>query len=67
MADKNRQVYVCSECLTASCWHGEFMCQKARTAGIVKRTVAELDAMGLEHPSNYSVAKVKAVHGSLVP
>ena len=67
MSDKNRKVYVCAECLQASCWHGEFMCNKARGANITTRTVAELDALGYEHPDNYSVAKVTAVHGGLVP
>lgn len=35
-------VTVCSACLRACCWQGEFMCDAARTAGTVKRTVAEL-------------------------
>lgn len=63
----DRKVYVCAECLTASCWHGEFMCQRSRTANIKTLTVAELDVLGREHPDNYSIEKVIAVHGELAP
>lgn len=37
-------ITVCSECLRACCWQGEFMCEKARTAGTVERTVKQLRA-----------------------
>lgn len=47
-------VIVCDACLTASCWQGSFPCEKARSAGTSERTVAELDALGREHPSHYS-------------
>jgi hypothetical protein len=45
------RVTVCDKCLQASCWHGEFMCNDARTAGTVEMTVAELAALNREHPS----------------
>lgn len=35
-------VTVCDKCLRACCWQGEFMCDDARTAGTVERTVAQL-------------------------
>jgi hypothetical protein len=57
------RVTVCDACLTASCWHGEHLCQKSRSAGLTKRTVAELDALGREHPDNYSEAKLRQVYG----
>lgn len=57
----NTLVTVCSKCLRASCWHGEFMCSESRRAGTVERTVDELDAMNLEHPSNYSAEKIRSV------
>lgn len=43
-------ITVCSECLQASCWQGEFYCDNARTAGTVEKTRAELEALALEHP-----------------
>jgi hypothetical protein len=61
---KSRRVTVCDACLTASCWHGTFQCQRARTAGTTTRTVAELDAVGAEHPSHYSATRVRAITGS---
>jgi hypothetical protein len=60
-----RPVTVCSRCLTASCWHGEYMCNDARDAGVVQKTRGELDALRLEHPDNYSDAKLLAVCGML--
>lgn len=59
-----RKVTVCEACLTASCWHGEFMCQRSGSAGTTTRTVAELDALDREHPSNYSVETVRNVCGA---
>ncbi|MEY4548961.1 MAG: hypothetical protein RL685_5156 [Pseudomonadota bacterium] len=55
---------VCGVCLTACCWHGVFMCQHARNAGVVERTVAELDALGYEHPDHYSAEQVREVCGA---
>lgn len=60
---KDREVVVCDACLQASCWHGEFYCSQAKQAGITTRTVAELDAMGLEHPDHYSPKKLKEIYG----
>lgn len=58
-----REVTVCGACLTASCWHGEFMCEKSRTAKTVQRSVAELRALNREHPQNYSVRRVREACG----
>ena len=44
-------ITVCDKCLRASCWHGEFMCDEARSAGTVEKTVAELTLLDREHPS----------------
>ena len=52
-------ITVCAECLQASCWHGEFMCDKARDTGIVQKTVKELRELNLEHPEHWA----KQVHG----
>lgn len=62
--DGDRRVTVCAECLTASCWHGVFMCEWAFRADITTRTVRELNELGREHPSNYSIDRVRAVEGS---
>jgi hypothetical protein len=35
-------VTVCSRCLDASCWQGEFMCDDAYVANIVPRKVSTL-------------------------
>ena len=45
-------VTVCSACLRASCWWGEFYCDEYKTAGTVDKTVRELRALGYEH-ENY--------------
>jgi hypothetical protein len=37
-------VTVCSACLRACCWQGEFMCDVAVTASTVDKTVRELRA-----------------------
>ena len=56
--DRNRLVTVCKKCLTASCWHYIFVCDEYRRAGSVDKTVAELNALAVEDPSNYSVAVI---------
>ena len=35
-------ITVCAECLRACCWQGEVMCDNARDADILDRTVASL-------------------------
>ena len=52
-------VTVCAACLTASCWLGLSPCADEIGEGVT-RTVAELDALGLEHPSNYRPAEADA-------
>ncbi len=63
MNSANEMITVCAECLTASCWHGEFYCDKYKTADITKKTRKELDVLNLEHPHNYSRSKIAEVHG----
>lgn len=57
----DRLITVCSACLRASCWHGNFMCDDAVGAGTVRKTVRELAALNREHPSYYSVARIRDV------
>lgn len=65
MADPKRDywVTVCAHCLTASCWHGSFLCQKFETAGVVEKKASELDLLNKEHPSHYSVSRLTKVCG----
>ena len=56
-------ILVCDSCLTASCWHGEFMCEDAKHASTVEKSKEELDALGLEHPDNYSETKLQKITG----
>lgn len=56
-------VTVCSECLCASCWHGEFYCSDYRTSRPVERKASELAALRLEHPSHYSKANLAKIYG----
>jgi epoxyqueuosine reductase QueG len=50
MDDPEELITVCDKCLTASCWHGKFMCQQSDHAGTTQQTRRELIALGLEHP-----------------
>jgi hypothetical protein len=65
--DGDYLVTVCAECLTASCWHGEFMCQRARGANITHRRASELRALDREHPDHFSVEKLREVCGAHPP
>lgn len=51
--DDSRLVTVCAECKTASCWHGKFMCDKAKFADVMQMPVSELRELGREHPDNW--------------
>lgn len=62
--DRTRRVTVCSACLCASCWHGIFSCQGYQDADVADLSVAELDALGREHPSYYSAEQVREVTGA---
>jgi hypothetical protein len=56
-------VTVCSVCRTASCWHGEFMCDKAAGADVIDVLASQLLTEGREHPSNYAVERLNEVCG----
>lgn len=46
-----RAVTVCDQCLRASCWQGQMMCERARGAGTVRKSIEQLQELGLEHQS----------------
>ena len=52
-------ITVCSSCLQASCWQGEFYCDEYKTAGTVTRTVRDLLALGRESPDYWKESRVK--------
>ncbi len=58
-----RIITVCDQCFRASCWHGVFMCDRARNAGTVDVSASKLDQMALEHPSNYSEEAIARLFG----
>lgn len=51
--DPNERITVCDACLTSLCWQSLMCCDKAKSAGTVKMTRAELVRLGREHPSNF--------------
>lgn len=58
-------VRVCSSCRCASCWHGEFFCDKARSASTVDVLASVLAVEHREHPSHFSEDKIREVCGSV--
>lgn len=46
--DEDRKVTVCASCLRACCWHGEFMCDDARTADVTKMNISDLRKLDRE-------------------
>ena len=62
-----KTIYVCKNCLTASCWYGEFMCDEAQISGIVRMEIAQLRRLKREHPDNWSVDKLVKIYGTPTP
>lgn len=52
-----RRIRVCANCLCASCWLGEFYCEKYKTAGTKVMTVKELRKINRESPSYWDRAE----------
>jgi hypothetical protein len=57
--EDQRRVRVCDHCLMASCWAFIFPCDRAVTAGITTRTVAELRELDREHPSYWDLEEAR--------
>ena len=64
---EKKLIEVCSECLTASCWHGEFMCDNSRSAGTELRTVYQLRKLNKEHPDSWSDETLNKIYGDHAP
>lgn len=63
----NKLIAVCSECRTASCWYGEFQCDRSLGAGIVLVKRSYLAKEKREHPLYWSSEKLLEVCGSAAP
>lgn len=50
-----RLVTVCNKCLMATCWQGIYMCDEAKSAGTVEKTISELKKLDREHPSYWFI------------
>lgn len=50
-----RKITVCAACLTACCKDGIFRCDRSGDAGVVDKTEAELEELGLEHPDYWDM------------
>jgi len=64
--DDEGMVFVCAACLCASCWHGEYICQRSKTAGVVGRGISFLRELGMEHEEHWSDAKLLEVFGEVL-
>lgn len=58
-------VTVCAACRCASCWHGEFLCEKAQNAGTVEVLASVLAAEKNEHRHHFSRRNVMRVCGAI--
>lgn len=63
--NKNKLIEVCDECRTASCWYGEFLCQKSGGAGTVLIPVGILERLELEDRDYWSEEKLLEVYGTI--
>lgn len=63
----NKLIMVCSACKTASCWHGEFMCDDAKHADTELKTVAELHKFNLEREDRWSDQTMQEIYGEPAP
>lgn len=65
MPPQDYLVTVCAACLTASCWHGDFYCQKHKTASTRLMRASELQALDRENPDHYSWDAIVRNTGSI--
>lgn len=61
---RDKEILVCSACRTAACWYGEFMCDEARRAGLVRMTVGDLRMLNREHSEYWTNTKFLEVYGT---
>lgn len=63
MSPAERYATVCDKCLKASCWHWIFPCDDAFGAGLTRKPVTELIALGREHADYLSVEHIEKYTG----
>jgi hypothetical protein len=63
MTQENKVIEVCSSCLTASCWYGEFLCEESKNSYTELKTVADLRKLKLENEENWSDKKMTLIYG----
>lgn len=63
----NKKVQVCSSCLKASCWYGEFRCEEYLSADLTIKTVEELRKLKLENEDYWSDEYMEKVYGESSP
>lgn len=63
---EDKLIEVCDKCLTASCWHGEFMCDEAQNAGTTLKKISELLVLDREHVSHLSDENLDKIYGNSV-
>jgi len=54
---EDKIITVCNKCLRACCWQGYFMCDEAKYAGTVEKTVSKLKKLDLEHSDYWKEGK----------
>lgn len=57
------KVLVCSKCLRACCWYGEFMCEDAGGAGLKILTVGDLRKLDRESSDYWTNEKMVEIYG----
>lgn len=65
---EDKIIEVCDKCFCASCWYGEFMCDRSVEAGTVKKTVKELRDLEPDEDEHYwKSEKMREVYGDSAP
>lgn len=59
-------ITVCDACMRATCWQGEFYCDRYKSAGTVDITVKRARELNIENPTYWlkdESVKARMVHG----
>lgn len=67
---EDKLVEVCANCLQASCWYGELLCDKAATCGTVLKTVTELRSINRAYDESeyyWSDEYMEKIYGNKSP
>ena len=64
MSMEDKEIIVCDECKQASCWYGEFMCDRSQFAATRRVMRSDLEKLNLESPDYWSDEKLLEVYGT---